>query len=293
MEERLQKLIARAGICSRRKAEELILEGRVKVNGVKATIGQKADPKTDDVTVDRKPLRFQKKRYFLLYKPRSYVTTMKDEFRRPCVNDLLETLHIREKLFTVGRLDYDSEGLMIATNDGELANKIAHPRFEIQKTYRVVLGKPFSDRSQMRIKNGVVIDEKEVKVSELVIHEDPKVIELTIHEGRNRIVRKIMEKLGYKVMRLIRVNIGELGITGLREGQFREVTREIIEVGVKAKKKPAKSEPKDGLLKKPKSNAEEKRKRLERKSGPPSKSQLKRREERQNRYSKKYGQRKE
>jgi len=291
MQERLQKLIARAGICSRRNAEELILQGRVKVNGVKATIGQKADPKTDEITVDRKSLHFQKKRYFLLYKPKGYVTTMKDEFHRPCVNDLLETLKIREKLFTVGRLDYDSEGLMIATNDGELANKIAHPKFEVQKTYRVVLGKPFSDRSQMRIKNGVVIEEKEVKVSDLLIHEDPKVIELTIHEGRNRIVRKLMEKLGYKVMRLIRTNIGELGVTGLREGQFKEVTREIIEAGVKAKKKPTKIEKPAKNKERATDEPKEKKKRFERKEGPLSKSQLKRKAERQNRYREKYGKR--
>lgn len=275
MEERLQKLIARAGIASRRKAEELIIQGRVKVNGIKAEIGQKADPNKDEITVDRRPLHLQKKRYFLLYKPQGYITTMKDEFRRPCVNDLLQTLNIREKLFTVGRLDNDSEGLMIATNDGELANKIAHPRFEIKKTYKVVLGKALSDRAQKRLLKGVLIEGREVEIKDLKVSADPKIIEMTIHEGRNRIVRKLMEKIGYKVMRLVRIKIGDIEIKGLKEGQFREVTREEIEKGVKIKDVPAKAG--DRKLIKTSGKGRE----VER---PKSKSQMKRFAERQRRY---------
>jgi len=235
MQERLQKLIARAGICSRRKAEELISQGRVKVNNEPAKIGQKADLKTDKITVDGRPLHSQKKRYFLLYKPRGYVTTMKDEFSRPCITELLQSQHIRERLFTVGRLDYDSEGLIIVTNDGELANKISHPSFEIQKTYRVILGRPLSDVDRKSIEKGVPVDGKKVKVSELKVLENPKHIELTIHEGRNRIIRRLMEKMNYNIQRLIRVRIGKLSLRGLKEGTFREVTGEEIEKEVKPK----------------------------------------------------------
>lgn len=274
MEERIQKLIAKAGITSRRKAEELILQGRVKVNGVKATIGQKADPKKDELTVDKRPLHFQKKRYFLLYKPKGYVTTMSDEFHRPCIKDLFEKLQIREKLFTVGRLDYDSEGLMIATNDGELANKIAHPRFGTKKTYNLVLSKPFNDRAQKRLSKGIAIDGKKVEISDLKVSEDPKHIELTIHEGRNRIVRKLMEKIGFNVMVLIRTKIGDIELNGLREGQFKEVSREEIEKGVRINE----------VIKRTNARSHEKQKSKETEEQI-SKSKLKRIAERKRRYS--------
>lgn len=205
------------------------MQGRVKVNGEPAKIGQKADPKTDKIAVDGRPLHSQKKRYFLLYKPRGYVTTMKDEFSRPCITELLQSQHIRERLFTVGRLDFDSEGLIIVTNDGELANKIAHPSFEIEKTYRVILGRALNDKDGKRIEKGVPIDGKKVKVSELQVMENPKHIEMTIHEGRNRIIRRLMERMNYNVLRLVRIKIGKISIRGLKEGMFREVSREEIE----------------------------------------------------------------
>jgi pseudouridine synthase len=229
MEERLQKLIARAGICSRRRAEELIERGAVKVNGKIAKLGDKADPKTDKITVNRVPLRFEKKLYLALYKPRGYVSTMKEQFGRPCIADLLEKFEIKERLFSVGRLDYDSEGLIIVTNDGELANRIMHPRFEVEKTYKAVLGKPMDEIALQKLKDGVFIDGRKVEPSLARILENPKTVEITIHEGRNRIVRKVMEKLGYKVIRLKRTRIGSLKLGKMREGELKEITKEEIE----------------------------------------------------------------
>ncbi|MBN2094471.1 MAG: rRNA pseudouridine synthase [Candidatus Aenigmarchaeota archaeon] len=235
MEERIQKLIARAGICSRRKAEELIMARKVRVNGKVAELGQKADPKTDRITVSGRTLRLEKKLYFLLYKPKGYVTTMSDEFGRPCVKDLLKEKGIRERIFSVGRLDYDSEGLIILTNDGALSNRITHPSFEVKKTYRVVLGKPLKEKDQRKIRMGVEVEGKTVEVSGINVHENPKVFEITIHEGRNRIIRKMMEALNYKILRLIRVKIGEINLTGIKEGDLKETTREEIELGIKSK----------------------------------------------------------
>jgi pseudouridine synthase len=204
---------------------------------------------------------------------------MSDEFHRPCVKDLFEKLNIREKLFTVGRLDYDSEGLMIATNDGELANKISHPRFEVQKTYKVILTSPVNERVEKRLLRGVVVEGKRVEISSLNLSDDRKQIELTIHEGRNRIVRKLMEKVGYsKLIRLIRIRIGGLELKNMREGQFREVTREELEREIKLQKKT--SENKEGNTK---TFVPEKEKPVK-KEGEKSKSQLKRLAERQNRY---------
>lgn len=229
MEERLQKLIARAGICSRRKAEELIEKGAVKVNGKLAKLGDKANPKTDKITVNRIPLRFEKKRYFLLYKPRGYVTTMKEQFRRPCIADLLEKSGIDERLFAVGRLDFDSEGLIILTNDGGLAQRISHPSFKVEKTYKVVLGKTLAEKDFERLKKGVIIDGRKVIPTNLRVLENPQSFEISIHEGRYRIVRRVMEKLGYKVMRLKRTKIGGLKLGKIREGELVETTLEEIE----------------------------------------------------------------
>ncbi|MGC9310624.1 MAG: pseudouridine synthase [Candidatus Aenigmatarchaeota archaeon] len=234
MEERIQKLIAKAGICSRRKAEELIKKGAVKVNGRAAKLGDKADPKTDKIAVNRIPLRPWKKRYFLLYKPKGYITTMNEQFQRPCVDDLLREAEIKERLFPVGRLDMDSEGLLILTNDGELANLIAHPRFEVEKTYEVALNKPLKERDLERMEAGVMIDGRRATPNSVRILGRPEKIRITLHEGRNRIVRRMMEKLGYRVMGLKRTAIGGLSLIRMRESELKEVTKEEIEKGIRA-----------------------------------------------------------
>lgn len=223
--ERLQKIIAAAGICSRRKAEELILQGRVLVNGRPARLGQKADPEKDEILIDGKPLRLQRKRYIALYKPRGYLTTLKDPFGRKTIIDLLKG--IGERVFPVGRLDEDSEGLLLLTNDGEWANRIAHPRYEVEKEYIVFLNNPLSKEEEEKVRRGIDVDGRGVDVRRFRKIGKRKYL-IVIHEGRKRIIRRMFQHIGKEVVRLIRIRIGHVRLSGLRPGQWRDLTPEEI-----------------------------------------------------------------
>ena len=227
MLERLQKIISAAGITSRRASEELILAGRVSVNGTVVTeLGSKADPASDTITVDGKPLTIAAKRlYILLYKPVGYMTTLDDPEGRPLVTELLK--EIGERVYPVGRLDYNTEGLLLLTNDGEWANHLMHPRHEVEKEYHVrVRGKVH--RSQLdQLAGGVDVEGRKTapaRVSMIKEGEQNDWFSLTIHEGRNRQVRRMCEAVSLSVVRLRRVRYGMLSLDLLKPGEFRFLT---------------------------------------------------------------------
>ena len=223
MTERIQKIIAHAGICSRRKAEEYIAEGRVKVDGKTITQpGIKVDPEQVVITVDGKPLQEEKKIYILLHKPRGYVTTMSDPQGRPIVTDLLP--EIQERLFPVGRLDLDSEGALLLTNDGALANQVLHPRFEVNKTYQATVRDLPKKADLQRLEQGIVLDGTKTWPARLRVvkkKKDAAVIEIIIHEGKKRQVRKMFQAVGHPVIRLKRTAYGKLLLENLPEGNYR------------------------------------------------------------------------
>ena len=229
--ERLQKILSAAGIASRRHSEQLIVEGRVTVNGETVTeLGTKADAEHDDIRVDGRRIRTtQRLRYILLNKPRGYVTTRSDPERRPTVIDLLEG--VREYVYPVGRLDYDSEGLLLLTNDGDLAARLTHPRHEVERVYEArVRGIPDAHELE-RLERGLMIDGRRTAPARVRVAHRPSapsgpqaVLLLTIHEGRHRQVRKMLEAVGHPVVRLRRVRIGPITDETLRTGQFRDLT---------------------------------------------------------------------
>ena len=231
MTERLQKILSAAGLASRRTAETLIQQGRVSVNGHTITeLGTKADPERDDIRVDGRRIRgAQRKRYILLNKPRGYVTTRSDPGRRPTVMDLLKG--VKEYVYPVGRLDYDSEGLLLLTNDGELAARLTHPRHEVERLYEArVRGVP-DPHALQRLAAGVVIGGRRtapaaVKLAKRIDAEGGPQAELLIgiHEGRHRQVRDMCDAIGHPVVKLRRVRIGPIRDDQLRTGRFRELT---------------------------------------------------------------------
>jgi 23S rRNA pseudouridine2605 synthase len=231
--ERIQKILSGAGICSRREAEELILEGKVRVNGrIVEELGQKADPENDVIKVGNLVVGRQspevknaKKTYLLLNKPKGCVTTTKDPQGRKTVMELLG--HVGQRVYPVGRLDYDSEGLLILTNDGDFANSIMHPSKEVQKTYEVKVKGVMDDAELRRLATGVRLDDgltAPAKVRKMKLAESNSWIEITIHEGRNRQVRRMCEALGHPVQKLKRTKIGPVGTKGLPVGMYRELT---------------------------------------------------------------------
>jgi pseudouridine synthase len=234
---RLQKLLSAAGIASRRAAETLIAEGRVSVNGHTVTeLGTKADPETDDVRVDGRRLKTPGRRlYLLLNKPRGYISSRADPQRRPTVIELLARKGIRDYVYPVGRLDYDSEGLLILTSDGDLAARLTHPSHEIEREYEVrVRGIP--DRHALqRLARGVIIDGRRTLPADVRISKTlessrgaQSLLSLTVREGRNRQVRKMCDEIGHPVVRLRRVRIGPIVDDRLRPGEVRDLTpREI------------------------------------------------------------------
>jgi 23S rRNA pseudouridine2605 synthase len=234
MQQRLQKIISAAGIASRRAAERLIQEGRVSVNKKTVTeLGSKADPEVDEIRVDDRRIKgAQRQRYFLLNKPRGYVTTRFDPEHRPTVLDLLKG--VREYVYPVGRLDFDSEGLLILTNDGDLAAALTHPRHEVERVYEVtVLGVPDA-RDLERLARGIVIEGRRTGPAQIELlpekRPDPQtaVIRITIHEGRSRQVRKMCDAVGHPVRTLRRVRIGPIMDRNLKLGAYRELTPEEV-----------------------------------------------------------------
>ena len=229
---RIQKIIADAGYCSRRKAEELIDGGKVLVNGRKAKLGDKALP-TDLITIDGERLTVRKrkiKRYIMLNKPRGYVTTASDELGRRTVMDLLDG--VEERVYPVGRLDRNSEGLLLLTNDGDFANMIMHPSRHISKTYRVTVPSIVTEDQLNTLFSGVTLDDGTVTQPavvdvELSSHER-SVMRITIREGKNRQIRRMCEAVGLEVVRLRRVSIGPLKLGMLKPGTWRELKTEEI-----------------------------------------------------------------
>jgi pseudouridine synthase len=229
---RLQKILSTAGIASRRAAEGYITQGRVSVNGTTVTeLGSKADPEVDDIRVDGRRIKTAARRlYILMYKPRGYITSRSDPQRRPTVIDLLSKGGVREYVYPVGRLDYESEGLLLLTSDGDLAAKLTHPSHGIARQYEVkVLGVP-DEHELARLAKGVVIDGRKTAAAEVTLLKVTEgsarrhaLLSIVIREGRNRQVRKMCEAVGHPVDRLRRVRIGPIADPHIRPGEFREL----------------------------------------------------------------------
>lgn len=227
-EVRLQKFMAEQGIASRRKSEELIKAGKVKVNGHIAQIGQKINPRKDLVTVGKQKLTNVKNRkmiYLMLHKPRGYVTTVSDDLGRKTVMDLIPD--IEERVYPVGRLDKDSEGLLLLTNDGNFTNCMTHPSHNYAKVYRVTVRPAVDDEILFNLRNGIEIDGRKTAPAEVTVltTEDNRVVlEFVLHEGRNREIRKMCESQGLEVARLKRLSIGSLKLGMLPQGKYRELS---------------------------------------------------------------------
>ena len=227
---RLQKYIANAGITSRRKAEELILSGKVKVNDVVVTKLGTTVSNRDTVEINGAVIKKTDDHvYILLNKPEGYVTTLKDHFERKIVTDLIGG--IKERVFPIGRLDYNTSGLLILTNDGEFANQIMHPSSEIEKEYVVKINKRISDKALAALINGVTVDDYIAKPKNVeVLTENPRnsYISITLTEGKNREIRKMFDVLGYRVQKLKRIRIGNIDIGFLKKGDYRYLIEEEI-----------------------------------------------------------------
>jgi len=216
MEERVQKILAAAGVASRRKCEEMIAQGRVKVNDKRVKLGDKADEELDVITLDGEILQPQKKVYLAFNKPTGYVTSLKQKGKKV----IMDLINVEEKVFPVGRLDENAEGLLLLTNDGELANRIMHPRYQTYKTYQVVLDKKFRDESKL---NRIVLDGKKINIKRY--RRLPKGMEIVIHEGKKHVVKRIFAKLGYKVQELKRTQIANVHLGQLNKGKTRPLTK--------------------------------------------------------------------
>ena len=225
---RLQKYIAMSGAASRRAAEAMIEDGRVKVNGkTVAEQGVKVEIGADKVTVDGKELRIKDKKYYImLNKPTGYVSTVKDQFDRPTVIDLVGG-EIGTRIFPVGRLDYDTEGLLLLTNDGAITYRVTHPKFRTDKTYIVVISGGISVSGLNKLRHGVKIDNYKTSPAEVEILDaagTKTMLEITIHEGKNRQVRKMFDAVGCKVIGLQRIKIGQIELGNLPLGRWRHLT---------------------------------------------------------------------
>lgn len=224
---RIQKIIADSGLCSRRKAEELISSGKVTVNGRPCKLGDKALPNKDIIAVNGENIAVPKRRrlyYIMLHKPRGYVTTMSDELDRKCVTELLKG--VPERVYPIGRLDKNSEGLLLFTNDGGFANDIMHPSRHISKTYRVTVRPDITEQQLVELSSGVEIDGKMTKECNVVVLDKKPgrvVLQMTIFEGRNRQIRKMCEAVGLEVARLKRTSVGPLKLGMLKPGDYREL----------------------------------------------------------------------
>lgn len=227
---RLQKYLSQCAVASRRKSEELIASGKVKVNGKVAGLGDKINPKRDTVTVSGKKIVSSKKHYYImLHKPRGFITTMDDELGRKCVAELVKDVGAR--VYPVGRLDRDSEGLLIMTNDGEFANYLTHPSKHVPKTYRVTVRPDVTEEQLIAFNEGMEIDGRKTAPADAHIIEKSEnrvVLEVILHEGRNRQIRRMCETLGLEVARLKRTHIGSLKLGMLPQGKWRNLTEDEV-----------------------------------------------------------------
>ncbi|MFB5266003.1 pseudouridine synthase [Paenibacillus enshidis] len=230
--ERLQKIIAQAGVASRRKCEELILAGKVEVNGETVTeLGTKADPAQDIITVNGKPIKTEQKVYLMMNKPKGVITSASDPEGRKIVSDYFKG--VKERVYPVGRLDYDTEGLLLLTNDGEFANLLTHPRHHVPKTYlATVKGVPHGTELD-KLRKGVQLEDGMTAPAEVEYKDvDPdgkeSVISITIYEGRNRQVRRMFEAISHPVIRLKRIAFGDLLLQNLKRGLTRPLTKDEV-----------------------------------------------------------------
>jgi 23S rRNA pseudouridine2605 synthase len=230
-QERIQKIMSEQGLCSRRAAEQIIAEGRVKLNGHPVKVGDKMDPAHDLLSVDGQNIRVEKNQqmyYIALYKPRGYVTTASDELGRKTVLDLVKNIPAR--IYPVGRLDRDSEGLLLLTNDGEFANAMMHPSGEVTKLYRVTVRPHATEAQVIKLSQGVVLDDgtKTLPAVINVVTDEPgrTVMEMTLREGKNREIRRMCEAVGLEVIRLKRSAEGAVRLGMLQPGEYRELTKQ-------------------------------------------------------------------
>jgi len=232
LKERLQKILSRAGVASRRAAEQWMLAGRVRVNGVVVKeLGSKADAQSDEIRIDGRLISSEvEKIYLMLHKPQGFVTTLRDPEGRPTVADLV--VGVAERVYPVGRLDYDSEGLLLLTNDGDFSQKVQHPRHQVPKTYRVKVRGTLAGTELRSLEQGVSLDGelfRPAKMREEKENRGSTWLLLTIAEGRNRIIRRAFEALGHPVARLIRLKIGEVALGSLPSGEYRHLTAREVE----------------------------------------------------------------
>lgn len=229
---RLQKMLADCGVDSRRKCEELIKKGHVKVNGQVAQIGDKVDPYSDKVYVKGKRVTAAAKpkyRYIMLNKPRGYVTTMSDERGRKCIAELIDD--VPERVYPIGRLDRDSEGMLLLTNDGGFANHVMHPKKHVYKVYRVTVRPSITEEQVEKLQTGIVLDGRKTAPAQVRVvtkQEGRVVLEIVLHEGRNRQIRRMCESLNLEVARLKRVAIGTVKLGGLKQGMYRDLSADEI-----------------------------------------------------------------
>lgn len=220
--ERLQKILAQAGLGSRRSCEKLILEGRISVNGqIINTLGVKIDTERDTIRFDGKKIKLERKIYLLLNKPTGYVTTLSDPEGRPTITSLLKG--VKERVYPVGRLDYNSEGLLFLTNDGELANKLIHPKYKIPKTYLVKFKGKLEEQDIIHLRKGVRLKEGKTLPATVLIEKIlPKntILKMTITEGRNRQIRRMGEVIGHDVLIVKGVQFGHFKLAGLKRGEY-------------------------------------------------------------------------
>ena len=233
MEERLQKYMASCGVASRRKCEEIILEGKVKVNGeIVSELGVKVNPITDVVEYEGKIIKKEEhKVYIMLNKPEGYISSVKDEKDRPTIMDIVK---VKERVYPIGRLDYDSSGLLLLTNDGNVYNKIIHPREELTKKYIVVVKGEISEKDIEKFESGIDIGgyitaPASLEVISYDAFKDISTIEVGIHEGKNRQIRKMCAALNHEVLALKRISIGKLRLGYLKRGEYRELKKEEVE----------------------------------------------------------------
>ncbi len=231
--ERIQKILANAGFCSRRKAEGLIAAGKVIVNNEVAKLGDKAGP-DDIIMVGNKQIVADERRYIAFYKPSGVMTSLKDPSGKRLVADLLGS--VDERVFPVGRLDYDAEGLLVLTNDGDFGNILLHPRYETDKTYLASLDGKIKKRDLIEIRGKIRLNDGYVNVKKISVQGNNVLI--TIHEGRNKIVKRIFKKLGYRVNRLKRVQVGPIKLGRMKPGEFRDLTQKEIDAVWKIKDMP-------------------------------------------------------